>query len=82
MGQRWRCQRETGVAQEALESFLGRLLTDDQLRRRAISSIDEAAEKGGYRLSSEELHAIKLDDLIRIETVALQLDRTIRRFGS
>jgi hypothetical protein len=33
-------------------------------------------------LSSEELHAIKLDDLIRIETVALQLDRTIRRFGS
>jgi hypothetical protein len=69
------------VAQEAVESFLGRLLTDDQLRRRAVSSLQEAAEKGGYRLSQEELQAIRLDDLIRIETVAVQLDRAIRRFG-
>lgn len=69
------------MAQEALESFLGRLLTDDQLRRSAVSSIEEAAEKGGYRLSSAELQAIKLDDLVRIETVAVQLDRAIRRFG-
>jgi hypothetical protein len=81
MQQWWWCQREGVVAQEELESFLGRLLTDDQLRHRAVSSLEEAAEKGGYRLSSAELQAIKLDDLVRIETVAVQLDQTIRRFG-
>lgn len=70
------------MAQDAVERFLGRLLTDDQLRRSAVTSLAEAAAKGGYRLSSEELQAIKADDLIRIESVAAQLDRSIRRFSS
>ena len=69
------------MTQEAVERLLGRLLTDDRFRRSAVTSIERAAAQEGYQLSDEEVQALKPDDLMRLENVAAQLDRSIKRFG-
>ena len=68
------------MSQEAVERFLGRLLTDDAFRQRAASSLVDASRKEGYLLSSEELAAIGKEDIKRLDPVAEQLDSRIKRF--
>jgi len=69
------------VTQEAVEKFLGRLLTDDGFRQRAMVSLADACREEGYRLSSEELRAVSQDYFDLLEQLAGQLDRSIKRFS-
>ncbi|AAR35953.2 MAG: hypothetical protein ACD_75C01304G0002 [uncultured bacterium] len=69
------------MTQEAVEKFLGRLLTDDGFRQRAIVSLADACREEGYRLSSEELRAVNQDYFDLLEQLAGQLDRSIKRFS-
>jgi hypothetical protein len=67
------------MSQEAVERFLGRLLTDDAFRKRAGISIEGVCREAGYDLNTSELRAFDHDDLIRLDLVAHQLDRNIKR---
>jgi hypothetical protein len=70
------------MSQDAMERFLGRLLTDDAFRQRAAKALAEACREEGYSLSSGELLAISRDDFARLNEVAQQLDSSIKRFCS
>lgn len=69
------------MSQEGVERFLGRLLTDERLLLQATSSVAQAARTAGCLLSHTELQAIKPEDLVRITTVAAELDSGIKRFS-
>lgn len=68
------------MSQDAMERFLGRLLTDDAFRQRAAQALAETCREEGYSLSSGELLAIRPDDFARLNEVAQQLDSSIKRF--
>jgi len=68
------------MSQEAVERFLGRLLTDDAFRKRAQESIESTSRGAGFNLNASELEAISRDDLIRLDMVSHQLDKGIKRF--
>jgi hypothetical protein len=57
------------------------LLTDSDFRLRTINSLTEACHEQGFHLSAEELQAISLDDLLRIETIGRLLNNSIKRFS-
>lgn len=69
------------MSQEALERFLGRLLTDEAFRQRAGESFDAVCREEGYTVSGEELAAISPEDLARLDLVAEKLDSSIKRFS-
>lgn len=69
------------MSQEAVERLFGRLLTDDKFRKRAEESIELLCREAGYDLNSGELNAIRRDDIIRLDIVSHQLDRSIKRFS-
>ena len=69
------------MSQEAVEQFLGRLVTDDRFRRRAMVALENLLEEEGFQLSEKEQQAIKLEDLIRLEMVAARLDTSLKRFS-
>jgi len=69
------------MTQEAVEKFLGRLLTDDVFRHRAEASLCRACLEDGCLLSAEELRLIGRLDLQRLGSVAGILDSGIKRFG-
>ena len=68
------------MSQEAVERLLGRLLTDDSLRKRAEESIEDVCREIGYNLNAGELSAISRDDIIRLGMVSCRMDRNIKRF--
>ena len=69
------------MSQEGIEGFLGRLLTDNGFRRRALSSVPDACTEAGYDVTAEELLAIRREDLVRIELIAERLDSRIKRLN-
>jgi hypothetical protein len=69
------------MSQEAVEKFLGRLLTDHAFRQKAAKSAAAACREQGYILSGEELRAISGEDFARLATVAEHLDSRIKRFS-
>lgn len=69
------------MSQEAVEKLLGRLLTDDRLRNRAMKSLEDVCRSEGYQLTSEEMQLITSEDLVRIEMIAERLDGKIKRFS-
>jgi hypothetical protein len=69
------------MSQEAVERFLGRLLTDDTFRRRAARALAQACREEGYSLTGEELRAIRRQDLEALAEVARTLDSSIKRFS-
>ena len=69
------------MSQEAVERFLGRLLTDDTFRKRAEkSTVENACREGGYDLNASEAGAINHDDIARLNLLSQQLDGSIKRF--
>ncbi len=68
------------MSQEMVEKLLGRLLTDDEFRCRAVSALAESCRKEGFFLSPEELDSIRKEDLVLLEWVATRLDKNIKRF--
>lgn len=69
------------MSQEAVERLLGRLLTDDSFRKRAEESIEGVSREAGYDLNVGELNSLRRDDIIRLDLVSQQLDRSIKRFN-
>lgn len=68
------------MSQGTIELVLGRMLTDDRFRRRAMLSLEETLQKAGYNLSHRELTSIKQVDMIRLEAVAHEMDMALKRF--
>lgn len=68
------------MSQGTIEQVLGRMLTDDRFRRRAILSLEETVQKEGYNLRRRELQSIKQVDMHRLETVAHDMDMALKRF--
>lgn len=69
------------MSQGTIEQVLGRMLTDDRFRRRAMLSLEETLQKEGYNLSSRELKSIKQVDMLRLEIVAHDMDMVLKRFN-
>jgi len=69
------------MSQEAVERFLGRLLTDGTFRKRAKKSIEDVCRDTGIDLNPSELSSISRDDISRLELVSHQLDGSIKRFS-
>jgi len=67
------------MSQEAVERFLGRLMTDDTFRNRAEKSIADACQESGYELNAVEMKSISHDDIIRLGVIAHHLDKGIKR---
>lgn len=68
------------MSQGTVEQVLGRMLTDDRFRRRAMLSLEDTVRKEGYSLSRRELQSIKQVDMLRLETAAHDMDMTLKRF--
>jgi hypothetical protein len=69
------------MSQVAIEKLLGRLLTDDVFRHRAMNSLATACREEGLDLSEEELRVIDPDDLVLFELISGRLDSNIKRFS-
>jgi hypothetical protein len=69
------------MSQEMVEKLLGRLLTDDHFRHRAVQSLAQSCREEGFFLSCEELDAIRREDLLLLGRVAMRLDKSIRRYS-
>lgn len=67
------------MSQEAVERFLGRLLTDDDFRDYAGQSFARACMEEGFHLTEEESRIIKSLDFNRFILLSKKLDGNIKR---
>lgn len=67
------------MSQEHVERLIGRLLTDEQFRKRAVCDLARACNEEGYALSAEELQLVRQADFVRLSTAAEGLDGGIKR---
>lgn len=67
------------MSQEAVERLLGRLLTDDQIRRKAAASLEAVCLEVGCSLNRVEVCSITRADLQRIDRISQHLSRNIKR---
>ena len=70
------------MSQDALERFLGRLITDDDFREYAMNSLPRVCFEHGFDLSAEEQKIIKDIDLEKFAIVSESLDKRIKRSRS
>ncbi len=70
------------MAQNSVEIFIGRILTDDVFRREAIQSFDNATAAEGFVFTAEEREALKRLDHDLVERLSLGIDMGIKRSGS
>jgi hypothetical protein len=73
---------EVSVSQEAVERFLGRLITDGRFLRLAADSMEAACLQEGYSLSPAELRLLSGLDLRSIAELAERLDPGLCRADS
>lgn len=67
------------MSQESVERFLGRAITDERFRERAMVSFEQCCLSEGYSISSSELPFLTKLDLRLLGFVATTLDDAIRR---
>ena len=67
------------MSQEAVESFLGRIITDNDFRRHAVVSLEHACAKVGLKLSTEEISLLKILDFPLFSLIAESVDDALRR---
>lgn len=70
------------MSQEAVERLLGRLITDERFRTRAIDSLEAASLQEGYLLTKAEQRLLSGLKLHAITEVAAQLDPGLCRARS
>lgn len=67
------------MSQDAVEKLLGRMLTDDQFRRRTSQNLVAACREQGYLLDDEELELVSKFDSTVLSPAAKILDGGIKR---
>lgn len=69
------------MSQQDIECFLGRLLTDDSFRERAITAFQQLCFEEGFRFTEEEAAAILQMELNLFAGWSQEIDPRIRRSG-
>jgi hypothetical protein len=69
------------MSQQDIESFFGRLLTDDSFRERAIAGFQQLCFEEGYRFTDEEAGIILQMELNLFGQWSQVIDPRIRRSG-
>jgi hypothetical protein len=67
------------MSQEAVERFLGRVITDERFRERASKSLEKSCISEGYALSNTEVAYLASMDFKLLGLVGRTLDDSIRR---
>jgi hypothetical protein len=67
------------MSQEAVERFLGRVMTDERFRDRARSSFEKSCFSEGYALSKAETEYLKTIDFELFGLVSTTLNGAIIR---
>lgn len=67
------------MSQEAVESFLGRVITDRTFRESAASSLEEACRSRGFSVTPTEIRYLENLDLSRFAEIAETVNGAIRR---
>jgi hypothetical protein len=70
------------MAQDSVEKFLGRLITDDGFREIAKRSIVKTSVEYGYILTASEQKILQSLDFDSFIHLANNIDRGIKRFGN
>ncbi len=69
------------MAQESVENFLGRLITDDDFRKLAKNSLTKACLEYGYTLTAAEQKIMQSIDFDSFIFLANSIDKGIKRHG-
>ena len=69
------------MAQESVENFLGRLITDDDFRELAKNSLTKACYEYGYTLTAAEQKILQSIDFDSFIYLAKSIDKGIKRHG-
>jgi hypothetical protein len=67
------------MSQSAIESFLGRLITDARFKAKVASSLENACRDEGLIFSEEEISYLKKINFFLFDRVAESLDDAIKR---
>jgi len=67
------------MSQIEVERFLGRIITDADFRKKAVTSLTNACYCEGFTLSTEEISLLSSIDFSQFGLVAETLDDSIRR---
>jgi hypothetical protein len=67
------------MSQEAVEIFIGRIITDEKFRKLAIKSVDKACLSVGLKVSAQELSYLRKLNFALFGEVAVTIDGSIRR---
>ncbi len=67
------------MGQDAVERFIGRILTDDLFRRETYQSFERATASEGFVFTSEERQVLKRLDRDLLERLSLGMDLGIKR---
>ena len=70
------------MSQRAVEHCIGRLITDNQFRRLAITSLPQACQQLGLELTPLEMDLLSRLDLNSISRLSCNLDPGLQRTGS
>ena len=69
------------MSQRAVERFIGRLVTDDQFRRKASRSLSEACYEVGLELTAGEIDLLSRMEFGCFADLSSSLDPGLRRTG-
>ncbi len=67
------------MSQIEVERFLGRLITDEDFRARAASSLENACYTSGFSLSTAEMSFLRSINYVLINLIAETIDDSIKR---
>jgi len=70
------------MSQRAVEHCIGRLITDTQFRRLAITSLPQACQQLGLELTPLEMDLLSRLDLHSFSRLSCNLDPGLQRTGS
>ncbi len=67
------------MGQDAVERFLGRIITDDAFREMAKESFSEACIREGFIFTEREMEVLSRLDFEKFSVLSEELDRRLKR---